>query len=289
MQIGFIGLGIMGSRMAANLLKDGYEVKVYNRTLSKTEAIVEKGAELSHSVKEVATDVDVLFTVISTPDAVKDVALGEEGFLTSMKKNSIWIDCSTVNPSFSIEMAKIASAKGIRFIDAPVAGTKQPAEKGELIILAGGDKNDIEEVTPLFNLIGKKIIYAGENGMGTSLKMVINLMLASAMEVFSEALTLGETLGFVKEKLFNVLLGGPVTAPFLTAKKDKIDKRNFETDFSLQWMLKDLQLIEQTAKENNLNLPAADSIKEIYSRAVKMGLGVKDFSAIYEFVRDKVN
>ena len=86
-----------------------------------------------------------------------------------------------------------------------------------------------------------------------------------------------------------MLLGGPVTAPFLTAKKDKIDKRNFETDFSLQWMLKDLQLIEQTAKENNLNLPAADSIKEIYSRAVKMGLGVKDFSAIYEFVRDKVN
>ena len=289
MQIGFIGLGIMGSRMAANLLKGGYEVKVYNRTISKADALIKKGAKLSNSEKEVAEDVDVLITILSTPAAVREVTLGNKGFLTSMKKNSIWIDCSTVNPSFSKEMAKRTKEKGIRFIDAPVAGTKQPAEKGELIILAGGNKNDIDEVTPLFNLIGKKIIYAGENGMGTSLKMVINLMLAGAMEVFSEALTLGETLGFTKEKLFDVLIGGPVTAPFLAAKKDKIDKRNFETDFPLQWMLKDLQLIEQTAKENNLNLPAANSIKEIYSEAVKTGFGEKDFSAIYEYVKDKVN
>jgi len=287
MKIGFIGLGIMGSRMAANLLKGGHKLKVYNRTLSKAEALVEKGAKLSHSAKEAADNVDVLFTMLSTPDSVKSIALGKKGFLTSMKRNSIWVDCSTVNPSFSREIAKIAEEKGIRFIDAPVAGTKQPAEKGELIILTGGNKNDIEEVTPLLNLMGKKIIYAGETGMGTSLKMVINLMLASAMEVFSEALTLGESLGFTKEKLYDVLIGGPVTAPFLAGKTEKINKLNFEADFPLQLMLKDMQLIEQTAKENNINLPAADSIKEIYSEAVKNGFGHKDFSAIYSFLQNK--
>ncbi len=287
MQIGFIGLGIMGSRMAANLLKGGHKLKVYNRTLSKAEELVKKGAELSHSSKEAADNVDVLFTMLSNPDAIKDAALGEKGFLTSMKKNSIWVDCSTVNPSFSKEMTKEANEKGIRFIDAPVAGTKLPAEKGELIIIVGGNKNDIEEITPLLNLMGKKIIYAGDNGMGTSLKMVINLMLASAMEVFSEALILGETLGFTKEKLYDVLIGGPVTAPFLAGKKDKIDKLNFEADFPLQLMLKDMQLIGQTAKENNINLPAADSIKEIYSEAVKNGFGDKDFSVIYSFLQNK--
>ena len=287
MQIGFIGLGIMGSRMAANLLKGGHKLKVYNRTLSKAEELVKKGAELSHSSKEAADNVDVLFTMLSNPDAVKDAALGEKGFLTSMKKNSIWVDCSTVNPSFSKEMTKEANEKGIRFIDAPVAGTKLPAEKGELIIIVGGNKNDIEEITPLLNLMGKKIIYAGDNGMGTSLKMVINLMLASAMEVFSEALILGETLGFTKEKLYDVLIGGPVTAPFLAGKKNKIDKLNFEADFPLQLMLKDMQLIGQTAKENNINLPAADSIKEIYSEAVKNGFGDKDFSVIYSFLQIK--
>ena len=287
MKIGFIGLGIMGSRMAANLLKGGHKLKVYNRTLSKAEALVEKGAKLSHSAKEAADNVDVLFTMLSTPDSVKSIALGKKGFLTSMKRNSIWVDCSTVNPSFSREIAKIAEEKGIRFIDAPVAGTKQPAEKGELIILTGGNKNDIEEVTPLLNLMGKKIIYAGETGMGTSLKMVINLMLASAMEVFSEALTLGESLGFTKEKLYDVLIGGPVTAPFLAGKTEKINKLSFEADFPLQLMLKDMQLIEQTAKENNINLPAADSIKEIYSEAVKNGFGHKDFSAIYSFLQNK--
>jgi len=287
MKIGFIGLGIMGSRMAANLLKGGHKLKVYNRTLSKAEALVEKGAKLSHSAKEAADNVDVLFTMLSTPDSVKSIALGKKGFLTSMKRNSIWVDCSTVNPSFSREIAKIAEEKGIRFIDAPVAGTKQPAEKGELIILTGGNKNDIEEVTPLLNLMGKKIIYAGETGMGTSLKMVINLMLASAMEVFSEALTLGESLGFTKEKLYDVLIGGPVTAPFLAGKTEKINKLSFEADFPLQLMLKDMQLIEQTVKENNINLPAADSIKEIYSEAVKNGFGHKDFSAIYSFLQNK--
>lgn len=287
MKIGFIGTGIMGSRMAANLLKAGYEVKVYNRTLSKAKELENEGAMLSQSAKEAADGVDVLFTMLSTPDAVRETAFGEKGFFSSMKKNSIWTDCSTVNPSFSKEMAEASKKKGLRFIDAPVAGTKQPAEKGELIILAGGNKKDVEEVTPLLNIIGKKIIYAGEHGMGTSLKMVINTMLASAMEVFSEALVLGETLGFSKEKLFEVLIGGPLTAPFLAAKKVKIEKADFEADFPLQWMLKDMRLITKTADENNVELPVAELVTEVYSSAVNKGLGDMDFSAIYKFVKDK--
>ena len=285
MKVGFIGLGLMGSRMAENLLKGGYELIVYNRTKEKAEPIVKKGASLAGSFKEAGENAGILFTMLSNPEAVREAALGENGFLTSLKENSLWIDFSTVNPSFSIEMSEKAGEKNIRFLDAPVAGTVGPAERGELIILVGGDEKDLNEAKPLLEKIGKKIIHLGKNGMGTSMKMVINLMLANSMVSFAEAIALGESLGFSKDTLFSTLIGGPVAAPFLTSKKDKIQKDDFSTEFPLEHMQKDLQLVDITAFENKISLPLSNIAKEVYGLAIKNGLGEKDFSAIYEFLK----
>ena len=284
MKIGFVGLGLMGSRMAGNLLKKGNDLLVYNRTKAKAQPLIEGGARLVQSPAEMGDKVNLIFTMLSGPDAVAAAALGEEGFLNHLEKNSIWVDCSTVNPSFTKHCADKAGSRYIRFIDAPVAGTIIPAEKGELTFFAGGNKNDVEEVRPLLEAMGKKIIYMGENGKGTGIKMVVNLLLGQAMLAFSEGVALGEALGISKEEILNILVGGPVTAPFLAGKRNKIENGNYEPEFPLQWMYKDLQLAAVTGYENNVALPATNAVKEIFSLAVKYGLGEKDFSAVFEFI-----
>ncbi len=284
MSVGFIGLGLMGIRMANNLIEKGNELVVYNRTIEKAQPLIDKGAEFVESPAEVGSRTDILFTMLSGPDAVSKVAFGENGFLYQMEQKSIWIDCSTVNPSFTKDAATKANGMNVRFIDAPVAGTTTPAEKGELIFFTGGAKKDVDEVRPLLEAMGKKIIYMGENGKGTGMKMVINLLLGQAMIAFSEGIALGEALGFTKEDLFNVLMGGPVTAPFLAGKKDKISKGNYEAEFPLQWMYKDLHLAALTGYENNIALQMTNTGKEIFGLANQYGFGEKDFSAVYEFL-----
>ncbi len=284
MKIGFIGTGIMGSRMAHNLLKNNYKLIVHNRTKEKADSLIKAGAEWADSPVKAVTDADIVFTMLGNPEAVKEVSLGEKGFLSGMKNDALWVDCSTVNPAFSREMSKKADEFHVRFMDAPVAGTKQPAENGELIFFVGGNKKDFEEVKPLLEKMGKKILHLGETGKGTSMKMVVNLMLGIAMASFSEALVLGESLGFDKDTLFNTLLGGPVTAPYLTAKKEKFARNEYETDFPLQWMHKDLTLVSDTADETDVTLPTASAVKEVFAMAKQKGFGDLDFSALYSYL-----
>jgi 3-hydroxyisobutyrate dehydrogenase/glyoxylate/succinic semialdehyde reductase len=233
MKTGFIGLGIMGSRMAANLIKKGYNLIVFNRTAEKSQSLKEIGAEVANSPEEIAKQTDIIFTMLSTPDAVNEVGLGKNGLLKIMKENSIWIDCSTVNPSFTKEMASEAKKHKIRFIDAPVAGSAIPAETGQLIFYVGGKEKDVEEIRPYFNAMGKAVFYMGENGMGSAMKIVNNILLGASMLSFSEALFLGEKLGIAKETLLNILPGGPVTAPYITSKKSKFANDDFSTEFPL--------------------------------------------------------
>lgn len=283
MKVGFIGLGIMGSRMAANLLKKGHELVVHNRTRSKADPIISAGAVWVDTPREVGERVNVLFTMLSKPDAVAEVALlGKHAFLSQMPKGSIWVDCSTVNPSFSKLMAVEARERGIRFIDAPVAGSKVPAEQGQLIFLVGGDKKDVDEVRPLLDAMGKAVFHMGGHGMGSGMKMVNNIMLGQAMAAMSEAITLGHSLGISKEKMFEVFASSPVTAPFLLTKKAKIIEGKYDTEFPLRWMHKDLQLAAETAYEAGVAMPVLNVTKEIFALALKNGWGDDDFSAIFK-------
>ena len=286
MRVGFIGLGIMGSRMARNLLAERVDVTVYNRTPEKADPIISAGAKWAKTPTDLARKVDVLFTMLSTPEVVQTIAAGVNGFLKSLPKGALWVDCTTVNPSFSRNMEIHAKEHGVRFLEAPVSGTKGPAGSGELIFLVGGKIEDLEQCRPLLECMGKKILLLGRPGQAAGMKMLINLVLGSAMAAYSEALVLGQALGFDLEKVAEIMLNGPVASPFLKLKQPLIERNDFEAHFPLCWMHKDLHLAAQTAYESGVALPALNSIKEIYALAEKKGLGEKDFAAIYRYLAD---
>ena len=214
MKIGFIGLGIMGSRMAANLQKHGYTLVVFNRTRAKTEPLLGPCGTFSDSPAKLAEQVDVLFTMLAHPDAVEQAALGANGFLNHLRAGALWVDCSSVNPSFSKKMATAAAARQIRFVDAPVTGSAPVAAEAKLVFWVGADGADLERIRSLLLCMGNKIVHAGGHGMGTSMKMVINLLLGNAMAAFAEAMALGEGLGLSRKMLFDSLLGTPASRHF---------------------------------------------------------------------------
>jgi 3-hydroxyisobutyrate dehydrogenase-like beta-hydroxyacid dehydrogenase len=286
MRIGFIGLGIMGSRMAANLQKQGHSLVVFNRTRSKAEPLLGPCGKFAASPAQLAGQVDVLFTMLAHPDAVEQAALGLDGFLNHLRPNTLWVDCSSVNPSFSKQMAAKAACREIHFVDAPVTGSAPVAEDAKLTFWVGADSADLEKIRPLLLCMGNRIVDTGGRGAGTSMKMVINLLLGNAMAAFAEAMALGEGLGLSQELLFDSLLGTPVVAPFLTTKREKIDNRDYEAEFPLRWMQKDMHLATLSAYEAGVAMPLTNVAKEVYRLAARGGHATEDFSAIYEFVTD---
>jgi 3-hydroxyisobutyrate dehydrogenase-like beta-hydroxyacid dehydrogenase len=284
MKIGFVGLGIMGSRMAANLQKGGHSLVVYNRTRDKAAPLIAGGAIWADSPAALAGQVEIVFTMLASPEAVREAALGEEGFLPHLGPSRLWVDCSTVNPSFSREMAEHARGLGVRFLDAPVTGSKGPAALGKLVFWVGGDAADLEACRSFLDRMGNKIVHAGSQGMGTSLKMVMNQLIGTVMAAFAEGLVLGESLGLPREVLFDSILGGAAAAPFLSLKRERIEKGNYDqADFPLRWLQKDLHLASVTAYETGVAMPLTNVAKEIYRFAIREGDGEKDFSAIYDY------
>lgn len=286
-KIGFIGLGIMGSRMAANLLKGGYDVVVYNRTRDKAEALLEKGATHGLSPKELSKDCDVFITMLSTPEVVETLANGAHGFLDDAKKDAIWINCSTIDPASAKRFNQMAEEKNTRYLDAPVAGTKGPAENGELLFLVGGDEATIEAVRPLFEIMGKKIVHLGEAGKGSAMKVLINQMLAHSVAGFFETLTMGKAMGFDEKMLFTILTATPVIAPVIKAIQPRIESKSDEVNFPLKWIQKDLHLSSSTAYENNVATPLLNATKELFAQAKQHGYGNYDFTAIYHFMEKR--
>ena len=283
MKIGFIGLGIMGSRMAANLQKQGHSLVVFNRTRGKAERLLGPCGKFADSPAELAGQVDVLFTMLAHPDAVEQAALGVDGFLNLLPPSALWVDCSSVNPSFSKKMAAAAARREIHFVDAPVTGSAPVAAEAKLTFWVGARTADLEKVRPLLLCMGSRIVHTGGNGTGTSMKMVINLLLGNAMAAFAEAMALGEGLGLSSKLLFDSLLPTPAVAPFLAAKRARIENGNYEAEFPLRWMQKDMHLATVSAYEAGVAMPLTNIAKEIYRLAMRDGHAAEDFSAIYEY------
>ncbi|MDB6037891.1 MAG: 3-hydroxyisobutyrate dehydrogenase/glyoxylate/succinic semialdehyde reductase [Verrucomicrobiales bacterium] len=281
MKIGFIGLGIMGSRMAGNLQKHGYTLVIHNRTRHKAGPLLAGDARWAASPADAASEVEILFTMLAHPEAVEEAALGKDGFLSRLAQGSLWVDCSTVNPSFSKRMAEESQARGLHFLGAPVTGSKDAAAGGKLVFWVGGDAVDLEKCRRLLECMGNKIVHTGGKGTGASLKIVVNQLLGATMAAFAETLALGESLGLARDLLLGILLNTPAAAPFLAGKRERIESGNFEdADFPLQWLQKDLHLAAVSAYENGAAMPLTNVAKEIYRLAIRDGKGEKDFSAI---------
>lgn len=284
MKVSFIGLGIMGSRMAANLLKQEIEVTVFNRSKPVLELLKNQGATVADTINEAVQGADLVFSMLSTPEVVEQLFLSEGGALAAMQAGAIWADCSTVNPAFSQKSKCAADEVGVRFMDAPVAGTKPQAENAELVFFVGADKELLNIVQPYLNSMGTKVMHLGEPGKGSAFKMLVNSMLAQSMIIFSEAVLLGEKMGLDKDFLLDTLPNLAVSAPFTKFKAAMVKADDYDVQFPLEWMHKDLHLATLTAYELNQPLYLANLTKEIFAEANNKGMGRLDFAAIHRWL-----
>lgn len=279
MRIGFIGLGLMGSRMAARLQVKDFSLAIYNRSEGVYGAFDDK-VERNATASQCVENSDVVFTMLSTQEAIEEVALGQVGFLNAMKAGSTWVDCSTVSPSFSKHCCEEAAKKGIQFVEAPVAGSTGTAAAGQLVFLVGGVKSTVEPLIPLLNLMGKKVMHVGAVGSASATKLLINYALASAMINFSEIVKAGRGIGLSDDFLFDQLPNFPVMAPFVQLKATKIRNADYSPEFPLEWMVKDINLLEQTLEKSSQTLPMLKLLRSTYREGIKKGQSREDFSSV---------
>lgn len=287
MKIAFIGLGIMGSRMAANLLKNGNDLIVFNRSKGPIKELIDQGAKTASTPNEAVKDADIVFSMLSTPEVVESVFMKEGGVVSAMKKGAIWADCSTVNPSFSRKAGEFATSVGIKFMDTPVAGTLPHAQNAELVFFCGGENADLETVQPFLNQMGRKAMHLGVVGQGAAFKMLVNSLLAQQMVIFSETVLLGEKMGLDRDFLLSVLPNLKVSAPVTKFKAEMVRSGDYSVNFPLELMHKDLHLVATTAYELNQPLLLANVVKEIFAEANKKGMGRMDFGAVHKYLEER--
>ena len=270
----------MGKAMVSNLLKNGIEVRVYNRSKHAIREVVELGAIESDSIIDSVQNTDILFTMLPNPEVVEKVILHDA--LKHMPEHAIWVDSSTVDPTFAKYCARIADESRIRYLEAPVAGTKPHAENAELTYFIGGKEEILHEVRSFLEMMSQKILLMGDYGSASSFKLIVNGMLAQSMLVFAEALTIGEKMGLDRNFLLNTLPNLPVIAPFTKMKTEMIRSGDYSTQFPMEHMHKDLHLLLKAGYEQQQPLFMAGIAKEVYSQALSHGLGRSDFAAVVE-------
>ena len=275
MRVAFLGLGIMGRSMAANLAKAGHEVTVWNRSAGKEV----EGARTAPSPADAARGVDVIWMCVSDTKAVESVLFGEQGAHESLTEGMIIADSSTISPSATRQFAERVRAKGVQYVDAPMTGSKAGAANGTLIFMVGGEESAIEKLKPLFAVMGKKIFQMGETGKGQATKLVMNLQIALIYEGFAEALTLATKLGVDVEALVPLIQASMVNSGVVEYKAPFVLKRDFSPNFPLRLMHKDLKLALEAAKELRVRLPGLETVEEIYDVADEDGHGDLDYAA----------
>jgi len=279
-KVGFMGLGIMGTAMASNVLKAGYPLLVYNRTPARTAPLVRLGAEAAASPRALAQAADVIIAMVTGPEALNDLLFGPEGAAQALGPDQVFIQMSSVSPSYTRELARKLEATGAAFIDAPVSGSKKPAEEGTLVILAGGEPEQVAAATPLLSTMGKKVVYCGPAGQGAMMKMMINLLLGLMMEGFAEALNFGKAGGLDFDAMLEVVSSGPLNCGLYQMKAEPLRRGDFPPAFPLKHMTKDLKFLVDTAYETGASMPVGHLLLHLYRLGVSQDLGDLDVAAI---------
>lgn len=283
--LGFLGLGIMGEAMALNLIKAGFDVVVWNRDQAKTVPLVEAGARAETSPAAVIAAADITFAMLADPASAESVCFGPRGVIEGMAAGKAYVDFSTVDAGTSRNIAMAVTEAGGRFLEAPVSGSKQPAQTGQLIILAAGDPDLFKELEGPFAALSRKSLFLGEVGQGAHMKLVVNMVMGGMMAAFGEGLAVGAKCGLEGEQLLEVLSASAVTNPMFTAKGPQILAEDYSTAFPLKHMEKDLRLAVELGDENCQRLSVSLSALEVFEEAMNAGLGNEDFSAVCKSVR----
>ncbi len=284
-QYGFLGLGIMGTAMATNLVKGGYPVTVWNRSPGKTEELAAMGARVALSPAAVMAHCDITFAMLSDPAAARTVCFGDQGVLGAMTAGKGYVDFSTVDAATSLEIRTALIARGGRFLEAPVSGSKKPAEDGSLIILAAGDRSLYDEVLPCLEKLGKKILHLGAVGNGARMKIVVNLIMGGMMAALCEGLALGEKSQLNLVEILDVLDAGALGNPLFRLKGENIIADAYPAAFPLKHMQKDLRLAIDLGDELMQRLPCTAAVNELFKGARQAALGEEDFSSLFKTLR----
>jgi 3-hydroxyisobutyrate dehydrogenase-like beta-hydroxyacid dehydrogenase len=284
-RVSFLGMGIMGRAMAPHILEAGYDITVYNRNAEKTREIASRGAHVAATPEDAAKSGDVLICMLTGPEALEEVIFGEQGLSSADLQGKIIVNMSSVAPAYNLQLQSRLENRGATFVEAPVSGSRKPAEEGNLVILAGGEDKVLEELEPLFLTVGKKVIRCGPVGQGAMMKMAINILLGTFIEGLGEMLAFGEKGGLSRDKLLDVVLSGPLSCDLFRMKEDMLRNEEYPVQFPLKHMAKDLKFAVDTAFENGSAIPTAHTIMQLYRRAAELGFGDHDFSAVGEALR----
>jgi len=285
-KIGFLGMGIMGRAMAGNLARAGHEVIVYNRTVLRKEELESMGVSMAPNPRMLAEQADFIIAMLTGPEAIEALIWGPEGAGAAFNGHKVFINMSTVSPRYARELAARLAPTSVRFIDAPVSGSKKPAEDATLVILAGGRQQDVEEATPLLLRMGKKVVYCGAVGQGSMMKMAVNLLLGTMMEGLCEAATFAAKGGLAVDTFLDVVSSGPLNCALFQMKGDMIRGGEFPAQFPLKHITKDLKFVVDTAYETGAAIPAGHVLLHLYRACVARGLGDLDFAAVMEILRE---
>src|SRR5580704_14680941 len=284
--LGFVGLGIMGRPMMSNLLKAGHKVVAYTRSIGVLDACVAEGAQRAVSNREVGEKADIIFTMLPDGPEVEQVVLGPGGILEGCRAASMIIDMSSINPLVSQKIAKVCTASGVHFVDAPVSGGEPKAIEGTLAIMVGASKEAFAKAEPLLKCMGSSVTLTGPVGAGNTTKLANQIMVACNIAAMGEALSLATRCGLDPEVVFNAVRGGLAGSAVLNAKGPMLIARNFKPGFRISLHQKDLRNALETAEANSVCLPLTAQVQQMISSLMAHGLGDLDHSAIATFVEE---
>jgi 3-hydroxyisobutyrate dehydrogenase-like beta-hydroxyacid dehydrogenase len=282
MRVGFLGLGIMGRAMSRNILQAGHQVAVYNRTPRDVPGL--ESALRPKDPAGVAKYSDVIVVMVTGPEAVDELLFGENGAAEAAAGKTI-VNMSTVDPAYAESLARKLEVMGVGYLDAPVSGSKKPAEEGNLVVLAGGPSRLVKELEPLLLCMARKVAHCGEAGAGSMMKMANNLLLGVMVEGLAEMLAFAEQGGLDAELVLKVVQNGPMANDLYEMKAPLLLSREYWPQFPLKHMAKDLRFAVRTAGETGARLEAGKTVAALFEQAESQGAGEEDFSAVARLLR----
>ena len=280
--LGFVGLGVMGSQMVNRLLGKGHTVTGYHRTRSKAQWLIDKGMKWADSPRAVAAAADVTFAMVTNSAAIASVTEGPDGLLAGLKPGKIFVDISTVSPSVSRALAAKVREKGADMVDSPVSGSVITLQEGKLSVMVGGRRETFERVKPLLLDIGPKVTYVGDNGLALAMKIAVNLSLAVQMMAFSEGVLLAEKSGIARETAVDVLTHSAVASPMIQYRGPFVLQQPEEAWFDVNMMQKDMVLAMELGRQLDVPLPTTAISNEFLTAARGMGMEKLDFACMFD-------
>ena len=280
--LGFVGLGVMGSQMVNRLLGKGHAVTGYNRTRSKAQWLIDRGMKWADSPRAVSAAADVTFAMVTNSAALAAITDGPDGLLAGLSKGKTFIDMSTVSPTVSRALATRVREKGADMVDSPVSGSVTTLQEGKLSVMVGGRRESFERVRPLLEDIGPKVTYVGDNGLALSMKIAINLSLATQMLAFSEGVLLAEKSGIARETAVDVLTHSAVASPMIQYRGPFVLQQPEEAWFDVNMMQKDMLLALEMGRQLDVPLPTTAISNEFLTAARGMGMAKRDFAVMFD-------